>query len=241
MKGENLKFFTYNDYIDYNQNLQKRQNLNKLFREEPNEFELSDIKEKIKTIIERIIDDKKENIILINEFFNLNIKLDNYQCIKLKEQQKNVKLYKERYNEKYFLFNYQTNQDNQIIYKMLNLCIEIIENWKYRNKNKENSYPIIFPIIIYLGDEKWNIKNEKKLKFTEFTSNGIYLSYNIIDFNKISKENLIKKQSILSNIMAIKDKDKQEINQIIKSIMRNSNNIEKYYKIKKIYYYLNNT
>ena len=105
MKGENLKFFTYNDYIDYNQNLQKRQNLNKLFREEPNEFELSDIKEKIKTIIERIIDDKKENIILINEFFNLNIKLDNYQCIKLKEQQKNVKLYKERYNEKYFLFN----------------------------------------------------------------------------------------------------------------------------------------
>ena len=180
---------------------------------------------------------KKENFLLINEFFNEKINSNNFDWIKLKEQKRNIKKFKERSEEKYYIFDYKIKKDNHIVYKIFKLCIEIVENWKM--KNKESNYPIIYPIIIYLGDEEQDIKIQRKLKSTEIKSNGIFLSYNVIDFSKISSENLLKKESLLANVIGVKNQKEQNLEKYIRENIKYTNDIQKYQNIKRIYYYLN--
>ena len=231
-----MKFFTYNDYIDYNQNRNIRETVKKLTKGERIE-QLTETEERIETITKLIMRNKKENFLLINEFFNEKINSNNFDWIKLKEQKRNIKIFKERNEEKYYIFDYKIKKDNHIVYKIFKLCIEIVENWKM--KNKESNYPIIYPIIIYLGDEEWDIKIQRKLKSTEIKSNGIFLSYNVIDFSKISSENLLKKESLLANVIGVKNQKEQNLEKYIRENIKYTNDIQKYQNIKRIYYYLN--
>ena len=231
-----MKFFTYNDYIDYNQNRNIRETVKELTKGERIE-QLTETEERIETITKLIMRNKKENFLLINEFFNEKINSNNFDWIKLKEQKRNIKIFKERSEEKYYIFDYKIKKDNHIVYKIFKLCIEIVENWKM--KNKESNYPIIYPIIIYLGDEEWNIKIQRKLKSTEIKSNGIFLSYNIIDFSKISSENLLKKESLLANVIGVKNQKEQNLEKYIRENIKYTNDIQKYQNIKRMYYYLN--
>ncbi len=231
-----MRFFTYNDYIDYNQNRNIRETVKKLTKGERIE-QLTETEERIETITKLIMRNKKENFLLINEFFNEKINSNNFDWIKLKEQKRNIKIFKERSEEKYYIFDYKIKKDNHIVYKIFKLCIEIVENWKM--KNKESNYPIIYPIIIYLGDEEWDIKIQRKLKSTEIKSNGIFLSYNVIDFSKISSENLLKKESLLANVIGVKNQKEQNLEKYIRENIKYTNDIQKYQNIKRIYYYLN--
>ena len=231
-----MKFFTYNDYIDYNQNRNIRETVKKLTKGERIE-QLTETEERIETITKLITRNKKENFLLINEFFNEKINSNNFDWIKLKEQKRNIKIFKERSEEKYYIFDYKIKKDNHIVYKIFKLCIEIVENWKM--KNKESNYPIIYPIIIYLGDEEWDIKIQRKLKSTEIKSNGIFLSYNVIDFSKISSENLLKKESLLANVIGVKNQKEQNLEKYIRENIKYTNDIQKYQNIKRMYYYLN--
>ncbi len=231
-----MKFFTYNDYIDYNQNRNIRETVKKLTKGERIE-QLTETEERIETITKLIMRNKKENFLLINEFFNEKINSNNFDWIKLKEQKRNIKIFKERSEEKYYIFDYKIKKDNHIVYKIFKLCIEIVENWKM--KNKESNYPIIYPIIIYLGDEEWDIKIQRKLKSTEIKSNGIFLSYNVIDFSKISSENLLKKESLLANVIGVKNQKEQNLEKYIRENIKYTNDIQKYQNIKRMYYYLN--
>lgn len=231
-----MKFFTYNDYIDYNQNRNIRETVKELTKGERIE-QLTETEERIETITKLIMRNKKENFLLINEFFNEKINSNNFDWIKLKEQKRNIKIFKERSEEKYYIFDYKIKKDNHIVYKIFKLCIEIVENWKM--KNKESNYPIIYPIIIYLGDEEWDIKIQRKLKSTEIKSNGIFLSYNVIDFSKISSENLLKKESLLANVIGVKNQKEQNLEKYIRENIKYTNDIQKYQNIKRIYYYLN--
>lgn len=231
-----MKFFTYNDYIDYNQNRNIRETVKELTKGERIE-QLTETEERIETITKLITRNKKENFLLINEFFNEKINSNNFDWIKLKEQKRNIKIFKERSEEKYYIFDYKIKKDNHIVYKIFKLCIEIVENWKM--KNKESNYPIIYPIIIYLGDEEWDIKIQRKLKSTEIKSNGIFLSYNVIDFSKISSENLLKKESLLANVIGVKNQKEQNLEKYIRENIKYTNDIQKYQNIKRIYYYLN--
>ena len=233
-----MKFFTYNDYIDYNQNSQIRKTVKELTKEEKTN-QLTEMENRIQTITKLIVKNKKENFLLLNDFFNEKINPNHFDWIKLKGQKKNVKILKEKSEEKYYIFDYKIHKDNQIVYKIFKICVEIVENWKMENKNKESNYPIIYPIIIYLGDEDWDIKIQKKLKSTEIKSNGIFLSYNVIDFNKISSENLLTKNSLLANIMGAKDKKEEDLEKYIERKIEKTNNARKYKNIERIYFYLN--
>ena len=232
-----MKFFTYNDYIDYNQN----RNIRKIVQESAKwekEEKLTEKEKRIEKITELIIKNKKENVLLINDFFNTKNKAKYLEWVDIEEQKKNIKILKEKNEEKYYILNYIIKKDNNIIYKIFKMCIELINIWK--DKNEKNKYPIIYPIIIYLGDEKWDIKPQKnKLQYTKIKSNCIFLSYNIINFNKESKENLLTKKSLLSNIMAIKNQEEKILEKFIEKESKTTKDTRKYQKIKSMYYYLN--
>ena len=66
--------------------------------------------------------------------------------------------------------------------------MNFIEKWKKENKRYIKT-PIIIPIVIYTGKEKWNINTKNKIRYTSFEENRTNLAYNIIDINKIKKFN----------------------------------------------------
>ena len=41
--------------------------------------------------------------------------------------------------------------------------------------------PIIVPIIIYIGNKKWNVKNCNCIKYTSFGENNLQLGYNFCE------------------------------------------------------------
>ena len=45
-----------------------------------------------------------------------------------------------------------------MVYRMLNYCVDIIYDWNISVKIKKGiEYPIIVPIVIYTGVDKWNV------------------------------------------------------------------------------------
>ncbi len=62
---------------------------------------------------------------------------------------------------------YAINQREEIYRKFIKqtlhnklIITNIINIWRKTNNSKENKLPIVIPIIIYIGKEKWNIQKE---------------------------------------------------------------------------------
>ena len=130
-------------------------------------------------------------------------------------------------------------------YRILNYCIDIIQEWKKSKKINQNTrYPIIVPIIIYTGNEKWKIpKNfkEKQISDYVFENYKIDLEYNLIEINKLSKSFLLQIQSLFGYGMIIeKSKNKQELKENLELIVKHANNKKQLYEISNIIYYLLN-
>lgn len=85
-------------------------------------------------------------------------------------------------------------------YRILNYCIDIIQEWKKSKKINQNTrYPIIVPIIIYTGNENGKYQNfkEKQISDYVFENYKIDLEYNLIEINKLSKSFYCKNKAYL--------------------------------------------
>ena len=65
--------------------------------------------------------------------------------------------------------------------------MELIKSIKQKHQKE---MPTVIPIIMYIGNQKWNIKQKNKIRYTKFEENNIELGYNIIDFNLYSTKEL---------------------------------------------------
>ena len=92
----------------------------------------------------------------------------------------------------FFLICYYFKLNNNFPYKLLNLCVDILKQWRRKIKtNNIKKYPKVVPIIVYRGAEKWYFPkkiNSKYLEETTYGENSIILSYNLVDLSKISIE-----------------------------------------------------
>ena len=57
---------------------------------------------------------------------------------------------------------------------------------------------------MYIGNQKWNIKQKNKIRYTKFEENNIELGYNIIDFNLYSTKELKNKKSKINKYIILK-------------------------------------
>lgn len=199
-----MKYFSYNDYEDYTNNKElsdffmlEEKKMGYKINETKNELVNIDNLVQNDEIIEKL-KDKSEVIRLLYYCFHskLQIKEDNLKLcknfIKIQdyEHQKtnqNYILYKIIKEEKYFYFEHISKIDYKIPYKMFNIAMDIIKNWN-DGKKENKKYPIVFPIVIYTGKEKWNNESDKnnlKIKYITYKKNSINLSYNIIDYNRM--------------------------------------------------------
>lgn len=217
-----MKVFNYNQYIKCIHTL--RLNAILQLAEESTQYKLNYENKKYSNekSVKKILKNKKEVVKFINQFLKPKepIKADEIlmceHTLKRFKTKKPDLLYKLKNQETFFLIEYETNIDNSKIYKLLNYCLDIMQQWCHNQKiEKKSSYPIIVPIIIYAGSSISKGENKFKQKQVSdyvFESYKIHLDYNIIDINKISKQKLLENNTIFSYLMLlVKSKNSKEL------------------------------
>lgn len=188
-----MLYFSFNDYRDCIENEKINEKLR--VEEEKAKYEIIERKNKIKNknkkdIIE-YLNTKKNVIKLLNNFFEFGEKIteNNFKnCNNIKnkiiEEFDDIVLYKIKHKNRYILINVEEKINYNISFKILKYAINIIKYWE-KEENKKTIYPIVIPIVIYIGKEKWNVQKSSKLKYITYGKNMINLKYNIIEINQI--------------------------------------------------------
>lgn len=227
-----MNIFTYDDYIKCIHTLR----LNSVFQlaEDEAEYNYEQKKEKniYKDIIHIILEDTEEVVNLINNYIKIEekINMDELEKYESKFASNRYKLrredilYKLKNRDMYFLIKYQDEKDENILYNMLNYCVDIIYEWNVNVKIKEDiKYPIVVPILIYDSKQECEIQNDfSKIQIDDyiFDDYKIDFKYNLIEINKLSINNLIQRKDLFSNIISLKKvKSYKEFKKIVEKII----------------------
>ena len=199
-----MKIFTYKNYIECIHKLR----LNAVLRvaEEGETYNLEvKTQEKNKDkkhdkLVKTILKNPEEMAKIINEFLEPSVEVkgenlvkytNSYITQKYKSKEADI-VYKLKNEEVFFLVEHQSTIDKKMPYRILNYCVDIMQEWvKSKKLKRQTKYPIVVPIIIYTGIEKWKIpKNFKDVQISNqvFGDFKIDLYYNLIEINKLSKK-----------------------------------------------------
>ena len=250
-----MKIFTYKNYIECIHKLR----LNAVLRvaEEGETYNLEvKTQEKNKDkkhdkLVKTILKNPEEMAKIINEFLEPSVEVkgenlvkytNSYITQKSKSKEADI-VYKLKNEEVFFLVEHQSTIDKKMPYRILNYCVDIMQEWvKSKKMKRQTKYPIVVPIIIYTGIEKWRIpKNFKDVQLSNqvFGDFKIDLYYNLIEINKLSKKYLIDQQSLFGYGMVIeKSKNKEELQENLELIVKNAKSKEKLMEISNIIEYL---
>ena len=214
-----MQIFTYNDYLDYisnykikklikiqNKRIKIKNNIEKEKYKNKEKTEVEKIKEKIENTIEKLIEDKQEVSKIINDYLKISIcdiNTNNLEIIEKSKNQINIKsqIFKIKEKEIYFLIKIEKNPNYNKPYTIFEESMELIKSIKQKHQKEK---PTVIPIIMYIGNQKWNIKQKNKIRYTKFEENNIELGYNIIDFNLYSTKELKNKKSKINKYIILK-------------------------------------
>ncbi len=232
-----MKIFSYNEYIKCIHTL--RLNAVLQLAEENSSYNIKKktTHNKHDKLMKSILRNKKEISNLINQFLepkelikeeNLIRYTNSYISKKYKSKEADI-VYKLKNKEIYFLIEHQSSIDSSMPYRILNYCIDIIQEWCKSNRNKKMiKYPIVVPIVIYTGDTKWRVQTnfkDRQISTRVFERYKINLEYNLIDVNKLSTNMLLKSKSMFGYGMLIeKSKNKEDLRNNINLIIRQTEN-----------------
>lgn len=228
-----LKTFTYSQYIKCIHTF--RLNAVMQLADGMTEYKLENTKEKYLQgeLLKSILQDKKEVAGFINQFVEPREKIrqedlihytaSNYITKRYRTKEADF-VYKLKNKDVFFLLECQDKIDNKIDYKLLNYCLDIMREWTQNRKSKKvTSYPMIVPILIYTGKQKWKILKEEKEDYGEeyaLEGNNPNFEYNFVDMNKFPKQVLLEKGSMLSYAMFLeKSEGMDELTQNLESII----------------------
>ncbi len=237
-----MEFITKKDYIKY-----IREHIEAIEREKSKAyiFEKEDIrgkKEKLERIDKKhdkmlkvILGRKKEMLYFLSQFLRVkkSIREDEIEVCStefITWQYKNKYsdiIYKLKKEPIYFLIEHQSTVDNNMIERIGIYVQEIM-----RKEEKNGLYPIVVPIVIYTGEQKWKAKTnffDKQYSSEAYDKYKINLWYNLITIQDYTFEELLKKKTLFSSFMIIeKCKNKKElitrINQVIKTVNKDEEN-----------------
>ena len=209
-----MVIFSYIEYLKYSRIIKEEYSLN----EEVAEYKYDN--KKINHIhdktFRKILDDKKEFTIFINKIFNLEEKLEEkdiekynrkFVSVDFTNQESDV-IYKLKNKEIFILVEHQTKIDKKMPIRILKYELEIIRSRMDENNRLE--FPIIIPIVLYTGKQRWNAK----INYPSYNSElaryrGLKkVEYNLVDINDYTIEDLYKENSILTKIMILEKSNK---------------------------------
>ena len=253
-----MKIFTYKNYIECIHKL--RLNAVLQLAEEGIEYKL-ETKEKRENnnahdkLIKTILTNRSEMAKIINTFLQPKEQIDENSLVKCNNSYITKKfrskeadiVYKLNNKDIYFLVEHQSKVDNTMPFRILNYCIDIIQEWSKNKKVKKlTRYPIVVPIVIYTGESKWKVSinfKDKQIATNVFDRYKIDIEYNLIDINKLTEKFLLEQDTMFGYAMMLeKSKNKKELGENLTKIIKNTNDVEKLTEIANIILYLlNNT
>ena len=124
-------------------------------------------------------------------------------------------VYKRKDMDVFFLIEHQSRIDYDMPIRIIEYSTGIITNyWRScKNKKRDRLYPLVIPIVLYIGDKKWNIENhisERQVKMPGY--NKEYGKYIVFDANNFSDKDLLENKGALSKIILLeKTKDEKEL------------------------------
>ena len=191
-----MLYFSYNDFIDCTENgkveevtkvadnITKYEQINGIYKVQRNE--------------EQIIKILKEKIEL-KKFLKDFLKLQFIESIIYYNSNKpNILISKIKEKEIFIYIKEIENIDNNITYKMFEKSLEIIKKWNESEKTQDKRYPIVIPILIYIGKTNWQENNKKtynKIKYITYENNRINFSYNIVKIQNLTLKELQQMKS----------------------------------------------
>lgn len=186
-------YFSYNDFMDCAENGE----IYKITKVEEKiaKYEIRNgtkVQKNKNRIIENL-KEKKQLRIFLREIINFNelgdiekiIYCNNIKSISDKEIYNNITC-KIKDKEIYIFIKVIENVDNNISFKMLENSLNIIKKWNSEEKAENKRHPIVVPIVIYMGKEKWKNNNNRKnnkIHYITYENNRINFSYNMININ----------------------------------------------------------
>lgn len=203
-----MRYFSYNDYMDYTENGEI--NEIKKVEEKTEKYELKNGEKAEYNIKNKVIKMLKNKICLkkfMEDFFNLSeigsienmIYCNNIKSIT--DKQNNNIICKIQDREIFILIKVISKIDANITYKMFEHSLNIIKKWNEEEKIENKRYPIVIPIVIYLGKQKWNLNYcdiYSKVNYIKFEKNRMNFSYNIIDVNNLEITKLQNMKSYIA-------------------------------------------
>ncbi len=232
----NKEIFTTKEYLLYKGKYEKSNTKVEELQEEQAKYQYTNNTHD--KIFRKTLENKKDAIRIINNFTDFENKIEekeiekynsNYVSDELKNSEADI-VYKVKDNNIFFLIEHQSKIDYSMAYRILKYEVSIIESvlteTKGKYKNKEYRYPIIIPIVLYTGNQKWNAKldfRNMQIKWKKFE--GIELArYSILDINELDSKELLKEENIISKLIILeKCKTKEEFLENIEKISNELN------------------
>ena len=200
-----MRYFSYNDYMDCTENGE----INEIKRVEEKiaKYEFKNGTKTTYNIKNKIIETLKNKNCLkmfMEEFFYFS-EIDEIENIvycndvkTITDKQNNNIICKIEDKEMFILIKVIDKIDSNITYKMFENSINIIKRWNEEEKIDSKRFPIVIPIVIYIGKQKWKpnyCNNYGKINYTTCEKNRINFSYNIIEINNLEINKLQKMKS----------------------------------------------
>ncbi len=203
-------------------------------------------------IFRDLLTDEEEAIKFMNKFFKGKKQLkkddlEKYSNSYITKEYKNREsdiVYKIKNTNTFILIEHQSYVDTLMPYRMLEYSVEIMRSAMNQEKVKSNKYkcPEVILIVLYTGNEKWNVEKEYK-RITDngfnYETNGSNSIYNLVDIHDYITEELINGKSIVEKAMAIeKCKTEEELIETLKKVITVTKDEKGKEKIRRIIQYI---
>ena len=219
-----MQYYTMEDYIDllvYVNNTAKNivENGKVKLREEPEEYVLDGkkVQEKQKTrkhhkhdkMFRKILNNEKEVAKLINQELDpeREVKAEDIEKYETKfvssryEDKEADIVYKLKDKEVFFLIEHQTKVDKEMPNRIAEYSLHIMNSRKARDEKVE---PVVSPIVIYAGIQKWTVRTsieEGQEEFRHRKGSSSIIRYNLVDIRKV--EDAIEKGTAIARMSVI--------------------------------------
>ena len=176
-----------------------------------------------------VLDQKEEAVKFINKTLKLNIKkeeIEKYNSSfinKLFQNKEADIVYKIKDKNVFFLIEHQSKIDYSMPFRLLEYEVAIIRSAVDKSKIKNKSYkiPLVMPIVLYTGKQKWNAN--KYLEKSQEKIQGLNIkigNYSLVDVNNYTENELLEDNTFISKMMLIeKSKNTEEIAETLEKII----------------------
>ena len=123
----------------------------------------------------------------------------------------------------FFLIEHQSKIDYSMPFRILEYQVAIIRSGIDKNKIKNKSYkiPLVIPIVLYTGKQKWNASKYLEEIQEKMKGQNIKIgNYCLVDINDYTEKELLEDNAFLSKMMLIeKSKNTEEIAEKLEKIV----------------------